>query len=326
MAVRVSVAIVTFNSSHCIENCVESVARCLPDAEVIVVDNGSDDDSVLAARRALGAVRALANARNIGFGRACNLAAMLATEEHVLFLNPDTRLVSVDVEAVAEAMREPSFGLRVGSLATAGRTPTQRPLLRRETSWLGEVLHHAVGTLRPRELKSRCAPESIREPRWAVAALILVRRREFLDLGGFDPRFFLYYEDRELSARYRDAGLPIDPLPGVVGTHRGGGSSGGHGIRAVPLAWEYLSWLEYVALRGGRSRAWLAWQVTRAPRFAACALTRALADRGLGGVRIAAKAQELEAVARYVALLAVDNDSPTFCPVARSMLVSARRQ
>ncbi len=327
-----SVAIVTFNSAGVIGSCLAAVGRCLPRAEVIVVDNGSTDASVAVARRAApGRVRVVACAENAGFGRACNRAAELAGEAHVLFLNPDVRLVGVDERMLAEALSAERFGIRVASMVEdpgAGRAPV--PLLWRERSWVGDAVHHAVGPLRPREVRSaRRAPPEEGSLVWGSAAAMIVRKEEFLGVGSFDRRFFLYYEDRELSGRYRDAGLPIGVLPGFVGVHAGGGSSGASGRRTTPKAWEYVAWLEYVAIREGRGRARLASSLTWGPRAACRSGMGWLAARGVGGRRVARKADELAGVAGRVETLARGDGWPeggaAFCPRGRELVRRASR-
>jgi N-acetylglucosaminyl-diphospho-decaprenol L-rhamnosyltransferase len=323
-----SVAIVTFNSAGVIGSCVAAVGRWLPGAEIIVVDNGSSDESVGIARAGSARVRAVTGAGNIGFGRACNLAADLAGAGHVLFLNPDARIVGVDERSLGEAMRGREFGLRVASLvgdAAGGAVGGPVALVRRERSWVRDVVHHAVGPLRPRELGPvRQRPPEAGGGRWASAAAMIVRREEFLRVGGFDPRFFVYYEDRELSARYRDAGLAIGGLPGFVVVHAGGGSSAAEGVGATSKAWEYLGWLEYVAIRGGGRRARLASRLTSGPRAASRRGVGALAARGIGGRRVSRKADELESVASRVEALAREDGSPAggppFCPTGRALV------
>lgn len=326
-----SVAIVTFNSAGVIGTCVAGVGRWVPGAEIIVVDNGSRDGSAAIARAAAASVRArvrvVAGAGNVGYGRACNAAAELAGEGHVLFLNPDARIVGFDERALREAMGERDFGLRVASVVADGSAGgVGVPLVRCERSWVGEAVHHGLGPLRPREL-GRVGPRPAgpgRGGRWASGAAMIVRREEFRGLGGFDPRFFVYYEDRELSARYRDAGLPIGVLPGFVGAHAGGGSSGGDGMRATSKAWEYLGWLEYVAIREGRGRAGWAARLTAGARAVSRRGVGALAAGGIGGRRVARKADELEAVARRVEALAWADGSPVggppFCPTGRELV------
>jgi GT2 family glycosyltransferase len=321
-----SVAIVTFNSAGVIGRCVAAVGRWLPGAEIIVVDNGSSDGSVGIARAAAGRVRAVTGAGNVGFGRACNLAAEMAGAGHVLFLNPDALIVGVDERRLGDAMRDREFGVRVASVVGDSRgAGAPVALVRRERSWVRDVVHHAVGPLRPRELRPvRHRPPGSGCGRWASAAAMIVRREEFLRVGGFDPRFFLYYEDRELSARYRDAGLPIGELPGFVGAHIGGASSAADGVGATSKAWEYLGWLEYVAIRGGGRRARLAWRLTSGPRAASRRGVGALAARGIGGRRVSRKADELESVAARVEALSREDGSPAggpaFCPTGRALV------
>ena len=85
--------------------------------------------------------------------------------------------------------------------------------------------------------------------------MLLAARDEFLGLGGFDPRFFLYYEDRDLSHRYRNAGLPIATTDALRGTHLGTGSSADDGLRVTPMAWSLLGWIQYVAIHDGDRQA-----------------------------------------------------------------------
>jgi hypothetical protein len=83
--------------------------------------------------------------------------------------------------------------------------------------------------------------------------MLLVSRKEFLDLGGFDPRFFLYYEDRDLSRRYRNADLPVRVTEGVLGRHVAGTSSASDGLRAFPIAWSLPRLGQYICIYDGEA-------------------------------------------------------------------------
>src|SRR5712692_8881096 len=85
----VSVVVVTYNSSHCVEQCLASVTEQLHPAEIIVVDNASDDDSVEIVRRAAPDAVVIESGTNLGFGRACNLGVARARCDAVMFVNPD---------------------------------------------------------------------------------------------------------------------------------------------------------------------------------------------------------------------------------------------
>jgi hypothetical protein len=147
--------------------------------------------------------------------------------------------------------------------------------------------------------------------------MLLVARDEFLTLGGFDSRFFLYYEDRDLSRRYRESGFPVGTTGALCGTHEGGASSTGHGMRAVPAAWGLLGWIQYVSIYNGSRAAfrsaWIALTTLRAMR----ATLRAFGATGWGRAR--RKARQVDDVLRFLASRASSSDT-RFCPDALDVL------
>src|SRR5437660_536368 len=84
-----SVVIVTYNSTHCVAECVQALARVLPTCEVIVVDNLSVDTTVATATATDPRVRIVQMGYDAGFGRAANQGVRRATHDHVLLVNPD---------------------------------------------------------------------------------------------------------------------------------------------------------------------------------------------------------------------------------------------
>jgi N-acetylglucosaminyl-diphospho-decaprenol L-rhamnosyltransferase len=212
------------------------------------------------------------------------------------------------------------FGLAPGKLIDAtGALRGERRL--REPSWLSDFLRHTVGMLRPRGLRlpvrlSRESPDG-----WASAALLLAARDEFERVGGFDPRFFLYYEDRDLCARYRTARLPLHATDAVVGVHLGGGSSEGDPLRVEPMGWAFLSWLEYLYIhrgeRAARVAAAAAWRTLGAIEVALSA-GASLAPRAGA---LARKRRQIEALMVFLRQRALADDD--VCPEARGALARA---
>ena len=86
----VSVIIVSYRVKYYIEQCLHSVLRSVPDAQILVVDNKSDDGSVEYLRERFPQIEVIANDYNAGFGKANNIALEKAQGRYVLFLNPDT--------------------------------------------------------------------------------------------------------------------------------------------------------------------------------------------------------------------------------------------
>jgi N-acetylglucosaminyl-diphospho-decaprenol L-rhamnosyltransferase len=257
---RLSAVIVTYNSEGCAASCIAALRRCLPEAEVLVVDNASTDDSCAAAERAGATV--LRMERNVGFGRACNAGAERAREDHVLFVNPDVALSEVDEARLEELMAQEPFGL----LVPAGE---DERFLFTERSWLSETLELSLRALRPRELPRRRPPARAGAEPWVSGAVLLVRRSEFLAIGGFDPSYFLYYEDRDLSYRYRQRGLPLRTTEALLAEHAGGGSSQVSDRRSHIAAFALLGWIQYQHAVGGRCTAVRSWRLLRGVHAAA---------------------------------------------------------
>lgn len=251
MTLTLSAVFVTHDSEGCIEEALASVQRHLPMAELVVVDNASEDRTREIVS-AFGGIRLVAQEENLGFGRACHVGVDNSAGTHLLFVNPDARILSVDSEALQELMHERPFGL-VGPYFVSSDAPTEtgRGGLRSERHWVFDYVRQTFGFLRPRELPPRLPRARRGGAHWLAGAVVLAERDELDRLGGFDPRFFLYYEDRELSARYRDAGLPIRSTPTIRVEHRGGASSRARGFRTDPHGWALLGWVQYLHLRQG---------------------------------------------------------------------------
>ncbi len=195
-------------------------------AEVVVVDNASRDGSVERVRKVFPWCRLLALDHNPGFGTANNLAARECRGESLLLLNSDAWLTAGALaEMVAELDRHPGIGAVAPSL--------YYPDGRRQFAWAPEtgVWGEAVQKLRNRwesnPLAHRAPPRwlwRVYGPAWLTAAVLLVRRSAFEDVGGFDERFFLYFEDVDLCRRLRRAGWRLSLAPRARAFHIKGAS------------------------------------------------------------------------------------------------------
>lgn len=222
-------------------------------------------------------------------------------------------------------MSEDRFGLVAPGLAPEHDGRTARPQVFARVSWLSELVTMALGPFRPRELVRRLPLATHGEASWACGALVIVRKREFLEVGGFDERFFLYYEDQELGARYRRARLPLRGTDAIWGVHAAGTSSDGSPAhRAGPMAWCLVSWLELVAMDYGLRRAAVSWTVVRHTHHLARGALRVVAALTKGR-RLRRKVDQLEALEWTVnQIVASEGDGErAFCPLAREAIARA---
>ena len=208
----ISVIIVTYNSSECIQACLDSLwSQKGVDYEVIVVDNTSTDDTLLTVRNNRSLL--LENEENIGFGRACNLGMARSTGRYIFLLNPDARLTDEsDLAQVCRLMDEnPRWGLAGAKVLSPNGSLESPPA--REYPGQKHV---------QRDFSQ--LPGSIS---WVIGAAMIVRRDIYLQVGGFDPEFFLYSEETDLCLRIRECGYEIGWMEDVSVRHIGGESEKG---------------------------------------------------------------------------------------------------
>jgi N-acetylglucosaminyl-diphospho-decaprenol L-rhamnosyltransferase len=324
--VDLSVIVVSYNSSECLARCLHSITEHLRGAEVLVVDNASTDASVAIAGDFAPAVQIVEVGANLGFGRACNLGARRASRPQLLFLNPDVTILFARLESLAALTQTAPYGLVVPPLAAdPDEQPT--PQLYRYRRWLALELQHLWAPLVPREWQRPRRVVQDPAQAWAPAAMLLARRDEFLQLGGFDERYFLYAEDLDLCRRYRSRGLELRTTAALAGIHIPGRSSSviaeSPGTRA---GWSLLGLLEYVARWHGEASAVHAARIMLTT-FRLQIAFLSLAERA-GSTRVRRKRAEIESLERFVRTRAVPStDEPAAtaecCRAARAALRKA---
>lgn len=217
----VSVIIVSYKVRYYIEQCLYSVLRSVPDAEIFVVDNDSADGSVEFLRKRFPQVEVIDNGCNAGFGKANNIALAKATGRYVLFLNPDTVVAERTIPGCIEYMdAHPdtgAVGVRMqygdGHFALESRRSLPTPSV---AFWhmtgIGRLFSHsrvfAKYHLSYLDRDRECGID-------VVSGAYMFIRKEVLDkIGGFDEAFFMYGEDIDLSYRilqqgYKNCYLPL---------------------------------------------------------------------------------------------------------------------
>lgn len=264
----IHIVIVNWNTGSYLRECLESVEAASHDGvelvRVTVVDNASEDGSADGLDDLDLPLQVLRNSENIGFGAGCNQGAADSEADYVLFLNPDTRLTPDTLAVVTSFMdREEAAhvgicGVEVlepdGSPAiSCARFPTLRVMFGKMTG-LDLVLprvfprHH----LTPAELAHSRPVDQV------IGAFFLVRRDLFARLGGFDARYFVYYEEVDFSLRALGEGFGSYFIKEARISH----------VENITAILTSQAWMLYHSLRSRRIYARQHW-----PRWQAALLT-----------------------------------------------------
>lgn len=201
-----------WNGAAHLEACLESLlAEQVPDGlEVLVVDNGSHDGSAEQARRA--GVRVLELGRNRGFAGGCNAGIAAARGANLAVLNNDTRVQPGWIEALLAQLTS----TRVAAV-TSKVVYAHDPRIVQNAGLL--LLEDGGGADRGDGLPAEAVDEA-REVFGFCGAAALIRREALADVGAFDPTFFAYYEDLDLSWRMRLRGWSVRYAPRAVVEHQ----------------------------------------------------------------------------------------------------------
>jgi N-acetylglucosaminyl-diphospho-decaprenol L-rhamnosyltransferase len=206
----IEIVIVNWNTGHLLRDCLASIAQS-GDGQLIrqvtVVDNGSSDGSADGLDDVPLPLKVIRNSRSIGYGGACNQGAADSAGDYLLFLNSDTRLFPDTLSAVTDFMdseRSEGIGICGAQMVdeegrptiSCSRFPTLRVLFGKMTG-LDRLLPHFF----PSHHLSAAETRESRLVDEVIGAFYFVRRRVFAELGGFDERYFLYFDEVDFSLR-----------------------------------------------------------------------------------------------------------------------------
>jgi GT2 family glycosyltransferase len=229
-----SIIIVNYNVKYFLEQCLCSVQKAIRDldAEIIVIDNHSSENSVPYLQEKFPAVRFICNKENIGFAKANNQGRKMARGKYVLFLNPDTILTEDCLtKSIAVFEAQPAIGaLGIRMIDGSGRF---LPESKRGFPTPAAALFKLSGMTKlfPRskifaQYYLGYLPEKKNNETDVLSGAYMMVRSEVLEkTGGFDETFFMYGEDVDLSYRIREAGYRNYYLADAVVMHFKGEST-----------------------------------------------------------------------------------------------------
>lgn len=286
---RISVIIPNWNGAAHLPECMDSLqAQTFPDFEVMVVDNGSTDDSVALIKERYPRVQVLALGRNTGFSGAVNAGIRATRGEYVVLLNNDTRAEPDWLENLVRAMDEvPDASMG------ASKMLRYEPPHDIDAAGDGYSLWHGAGI----NIGAGEPHDSYAERAWvfgACAGAAIYRRSLFEDIGLFDEDFFLVFEDIDFDLRAQVAGHRCLYVPDAVVYHKRGASTDNQSYAVKTRAWRNLIWVAGKNLPPGLLAVWAFFFLLRVSRvFASAILYRLLGiTRRDNGARADADTEE----------------------------------
>lgn len=232
----VSIIIVNYHSAGMVIDCIHSIREKTKklNYEIIVVDNASGEDQRKALADAFGdSITLIVSEENLGFGKANNLGAARAKGKYLFLLNPDTILVNDAVSVLHDYLEaNPGVGVAGGNLYAPDMTPAPSfcrsfddlESERKKAGWrylIGNKIHDKLlarsGKVRPvSEFNHTEAPEKVA---YIFGADMMLQKAVFDRVRGFDPDFFMYGEEEELTWRIAQLGLDVMCVPAAKIIH-----------------------------------------------------------------------------------------------------------
>lgn len=203
---QLSVIILNYNVRYFLELCIKSVQAAIKDieAEIIVIDNNSPDDSCNMVKQLFPEITLIENKDNVGFAKANNQGVAVARGEYVCILNPDTVVANNTFsELLAFAEAKQNLGI-VGCKLIDG-TGMFLPESKRQIPTPLVSLKKMLGVSKS-YYASNVTENSIGEVPILVGAFMLMKHSVYLEVGGFDEAYFMYGEDIDLSYTVLKAG------------------------------------------------------------------------------------------------------------------------
>ena len=226
----VDIVIVNWTAGVLLKECLDSIIRHTNNniGSVIVVDNASTDSSMSLLPKDKNYIKLVYEEVNHGFGKACNIGARQTSSEYILFLNPDTVINESSIDGAIDLMTKESSsnigicGIQLiddnGISASCSRFPSITNITC-SSFGLSKLLPRLGAPM------NDFSHETTKEVDQVMGAFFFIKSNIFRKCQGFDERFFVYYEEVDLSKRVNDLGYKSVFLAESSAYHLGGGVS-----------------------------------------------------------------------------------------------------
>jgi N-acetylglucosaminyl-diphospho-decaprenol L-rhamnosyltransferase len=210
--------VLTYNSASVISDCLNSLQEAAPSWPLLVVDNGSQDNTLELVESAYPAAEIMSNGSNLGYAAGYNRAIRAVAARgvtHAALINPDVMVGDGALDAMHDAFREmPAAAIAAPTIFTPAHKVESAGGLFSKVTGRPEYTRYSVAS-GPRMVET------------ASGACMVVDTERFGTLDGFDERYFLYWEETDLCMRALNAKYDIAHVPGAAATHVKGTSSAG---------------------------------------------------------------------------------------------------
>lgn len=228
-----SVVIISFNTRDLLKECLTALYKESEgiNFETIVVDNASRDNSAEMVENDFPQVKLIKSSSNLGFAAANNEGFRHANGRYVVLLNSDA-FMKPDTfrKALLKMNEDQTVGL--AGCRLVGEDNSWQPSARQFPSLINDFLHlsglaarYPASPYFGRADRTWADPMEPAEVDWVPGAFAIIRHSVLDQIGDFDERFFLYYEEVDLCRRIKEAGYKICYWPDLVVIHLGGASS-----------------------------------------------------------------------------------------------------
>lgn len=232
--IDLSIIIVNYNVKEFLKNLLNSLQKAVKNlnTEIIIVDNASTDGSVEEISRVFKDVQIIANIKNLGFGKANNIALEKAKGKYILLINPDT-IVREDtflkmIEFFEANNQAGMLGCKVLNPDGSLQLPCRRSF---PTPWVSFTKVAGLSSLFPNNRLfakynlTYLDENEVNEVDAISGAFMMLRREVYEKIGGFDPQFFMYGEDLDLCYRTQQSGYKVYYVPHTEIIHYKGEST-----------------------------------------------------------------------------------------------------
>lgn len=222
-----SIVILNYKSNNMVKECLAGIKSIGVDLkyEIIVVDNASGDGVEKILQKNFPEVKFIASPENVGFAAGNNIGIRAAIGRYILIMNPDIAVFSGSLEALVRYMDENSrVGIAGPKLLNPDRSvqfSVYRFPKRVTPVYRRTPLGSTAGGQRElqRYLMKDWDHEEAREVDWLLGACLIVRREAMREVGLFDERYFLYFEDTDWCRRFWEVGWKVAYVPSSTMVH-----------------------------------------------------------------------------------------------------------